>query len=77
VRSGKNVILQVRNTCHVPVNLVKTGGNGPAAISVPARSTAIVRFTTAETDTPLDLPYTVTNFLIAPGTGLPVVLRCN
>jgi hypothetical protein len=77
VRSGKNVYLQVRNGCDVPAKLSKTGGNGPASITVPAQATVMVRMSTAENDTPLDLQYTATNFLIAPDTGLPVVLSAD
>ena len=75
VRSGKNVWLQVANTCHADVRLSRTGGHGPATMTVPAGTTALFRFSTPEADTPLDLQYTATNWLIKPETGLPVELR--
>jgi hypothetical protein len=75
VRSGKSVWLQVRNTCSADIKLARSAGNGPASITIPANATALVQMSTAADDTPLDLQYTATNFLIAPGTGLPVVLK--
>ncbi|MGM0490602.1 MAG: Sb-PDE family phosphodiesterase [Planctomycetota bacterium] len=75
VRTGKNVWLQIANSCHADVNLARAGGNGPESMTVPAGATALVRFSTADSDTPLDLRYTVTNWLIKPETGLPVELR--
>jgi hypothetical protein len=75
VRSGKSVWLRIRNTCDADIKLVRSAGNGPASITLPAQATALVRMSTAADDTPLDLQYTATNFLIAPETGLPVVLK--
>jgi hypothetical protein len=74
VRSGKNVWLQLHNACATDFQLVQAGGNGPAAISLPARSTSLVRCSTAAPDTPLELRYTVTNLLVAPEQGLTVDL---
>ncbi len=73
-RSGKNVSLQLHNACDVDLKLVSRGGNGPATMTLPAQTTTLVRFSTAAADTPLDLQYTVTNLLMAPETGLPVVV---
>ena len=74
-RSGKNVWLRIRNRCDMDIKLVRTAGNGPASIAVPAQATRLVEMSTADDDTPLDLQYTAANFLIAPDTGLPVVLK--
>ena len=54
---------------------MRSAGNGPASMTLPARVTTLVQASTAADDTPLDLQYTATNFLIAPETGLPVVLK--
>jgi 3',5'-nucleoside bisphosphate phosphatase len=75
VRSGKNVYLRIANSCDTDIKLTRSGGNGPASIAIPAQATKVVEMTTAAADTPLDLQYTATNFLIAPDTGLPVVLK--
>ena len=75
VRSGKNVWLQVANTCHADISLTRSGGNGPESLTLPAGTTALFRISTAKPDTPLDLRYTATNWLIKPDTGLPVVLK--
>ena len=74
-RSGKSVWLRIRNACDADIKLARSAGNGPAAITLPAQVTTLVRMSTAADDTPLDLQYTATNFLIAPETGLPVVLK--
>ncbi|MHB0956947.1 MAG: Sb-PDE family phosphodiesterase [Pirellulaceae bacterium] len=75
VRSGKSVWLQIHNSCSAEIKLVRLTGNGPDSITLPAQATTLVRFSTAADDTPLDLQYTAANFLIAPETGLPVVLN--
>ena len=74
VRSGKNVWIQLHNACEADLQLASTGGNGPGSISLPARSTTLVRFSTNKPDTPLELQYRVTNMLVAPEQGLPVNL---
>jgi 3',5'-nucleoside bisphosphate phosphatase len=75
IRSGKTAWLRVRNAWDVDVQLTRTGDVGPGSIKLPARATTLVRVTTAEPDSPLDLRYVATNLLIAPETGLPVVLK--
>ena len=75
VRSGKNVWLQIHNSCEADIQLARAGGNGPAGMTLPAHTTVLVEISTAAADTPLDLQYTATNFLMAPETGLPVVLN--
>jgi hypothetical protein len=77
VRSGKTVWLRIRNDCDADVKLARSAGNGPASLTLPARVTTLVQMSTAADDTPLDLCYTATNFLIAPDTGLPVVLKTD
>ena len=44
-------------------------------IRLPARSTSLVKIGTKTPDKPLELKYTATNFLVAPGKSLDVVLR--
>jgi hypothetical protein len=75
VRQGKAAWLRIRNTCDVDIQLAREGDMGPASLALPARTTSLVRVNTASADTPLDLRYTATNFLIAPETGLSVVLQ--
>ena len=75
VRSGKTVYLRIRNGCSTDIKLARAAGNGPASITLPAQATTLVQMSTAAEDTPLDLQYTATDFLIAPNTGLPVVLK--
>jgi hypothetical protein len=69
------VYLRIRNSCDTDIKLARSAGNGPASITLPAQATTFVEMSTAADDTPLDLQYTATSFLIAPDTGLPVVLK--
>jgi hypothetical protein len=75
VRSGKTVYLRISNNCSTDIRLERTAGNGPSAMTLPAQATRLFQVTTAAEDTPLDLQYTAASFLIAPETGLPVVLK--
>jgi len=75
VRRGRNVWLQIANGCSADVELIRSGGNGPQSMTLPACTTALVRFSTATPETPLDLQYMATNLLVAPETGLPVKLE--
>ena len=77
IRSGKTAWLQIRNSCDADIKLSRTAGVGPASITLAAGVTTIVRVSTAAPDTPLDLRYTATNFLVAPETGLAVVLKTD
>jgi hypothetical protein len=73
-RSGKTVWVQIRNASDADVELVGTGGPGPQELTLPAAATTLVKVAAAEGNGPLELKYTATNFLVAPDTGLPVVL---
>ncbi len=75
LRGGKTSWLQYHNSCDVDIQLERRGGNGPAKLTLPARTTTLVRVNTSAPDTPLDFQYTATNLVIAPKTGLPVVLK--
>ena len=75
LRSGKTAWLQIHNSCDANITLVRRGGNGPGKVVFPAQTTTLVRIDLATPDTPLDLRYTATNFLVAPETGLPVVIN--
>ena len=62
-------------TCALPIfEYERVGKSGPAKISVPARSTALVRAPLAEDGGSQNLPYLIKNILIAPDTGLPVTI---
>ena len=67
--------MQIHNSCDANITLVRRGGNGPGKVVFPAQTTTLVRIDLATPDTPQDLRYTATNFLVAPETGLPVVIN--
>ena len=70
----KTVWVQIRNHCDAQIDLEKTGALGPPQLTLPGRTTSLVKIAVAKTTEPLQLKYTATNFLIGPETGLPVVL---
>jgi len=75
LRSDKAVWVQIRNACDADIRLERSGNLGPAQLELPARAMILVKIGVAGGTEPLELRYTAKNFLIAPGTGLPVVLR--
>jgi len=72
-RRGKDYVsTKVANRMDVEVQLERTGSAGPASITLPPRSTTMVRIGTKSPNEPVDLTYEATNFLVAPGEGLSV-----
>ena len=63
---------EVENTSPVTFELERTGDAGPGRITLPARSSTLVRLTTPLDADSIELAYTVNNALVAPGKGLPV-----
>lgn len=75
LRSGNALFLEVHNRSDVPVRATRQSGHGPAKVTLPPRSTCLFRLAAPRANEPIELNYTVTNFLIAPDTGLPVDLQ--
>lgn len=75
LRSEKSIWVQIHNDCDADVRLQRLSGLGPAELELPAGTTSLVRINIAKPAEPLKLKYTAANFLIAPDTGLPVVLE--
>lgn len=67
--------VHIRNTCDADIHLERSGDLGPAKLELPAQSTFLARIDTSANASLTELRYTATNFLIAPATGLPVVLK--
>ena len=75
LRSQNTVWVEIRNGSSADIRLQRTGGGGPNELNLPARSTSIVKIKTPTPTEPLELRYTVTNFLIGVDAGLPVVFQ--
>ncbi|MCL5278983.1 MAG: Sb-PDE family phosphodiesterase [Planctomycetes bacterium] len=74
-RGGKKVVLfTVRNDSDLPVELQRTGKLGPKEQNLPGNTSARMKISVDDTEKPIELSYTATNFLIAPEKGLPVKL---
>jgi len=71
---GNVVRFQVKNHSDIDVELERTGRAGPKSLLLPARATALVKTKVADLEAPVELQYTVQNFLIGPNKGLPVSL---
>jgi len=67
--------LPVHNRCEADVHLQRTGGPGPEEITLPARSTTLLRLRVQRAPQPIELQYTATNFWISPEQGLSVTLK--
>lgn len=72
--SGKNLWVKIHNVSDVDVELERSGGVGPLLLTLPARTTSLVRIITDQ-PAPLELQYKATNFLVGPEENLPVVLK--
>ena len=75
LRNENVVWTKVRNVCDLDIVLKRTGELGPMELRLPARATTLLKIVAKTPDEPLDLKYSATNFLIAPGKNLDVVLR--
>lgn len=75
LRTQNRVYFILRNRSIFPVKLERRGKIGPGTINIPAEATVLVWVGTNQPKAPLELEYVVTNWWIAPDTGLPVVLR--
>jgi hypothetical protein len=71
-REGKTVRFTVRNDSALPMEFRREGKVGPEQVSLPPESSVRVRINVNSLESPVGLSYVVKNFLIAPGTGLPV-----
>ena len=69
------VSVPVRNQCQADICLEPIGKARPGPIVVPAMSTILLRAPAVVAGKSVTLKYTATNFLIAPGRGMPVTLN--
>jgi hypothetical protein len=66
---------KIRNVSAFDVHLARTGGPGPPELTLPARSTSLLKVNVERSVRPIVLSYTAANFLIGPEEGLPVSLE--
>jgi len=72
---GNNTVrFRLKNNCDIDLELERTGKVGPKTLTLPAGAAALVRTRVSDPEKPVELGYTVTNFVIAPEKGLPVTL---
>ena len=75
LRAGNDVWVRVRNRSPFDLKLSRTAGPGPERIELPATTVSLLKIRLPENGTATEFAYTVDNFLIEPGIGLPVVRR--
>jgi len=75
LRTDKAVWTTIRNLSAMDIQLQRTGALGPDRLRCPAGMTTLLRVDVQQSDEPIELSYTVSNFWITPETGLPVTLR--
>jgi len=73
-RDGKVVRFTLRNVSDLPLELQRTDGPGPKELVLPGEAVMRVRVNAGNPEKPVEMSYTVKNFLIAPEEGLPVGL---
>ncbi|NQV32558.1 MAG: histidinol-phosphatase [Phycisphaeraceae bacterium] len=71
-KETSTVWFEVANTSPVTFELKRTGRMGPTQVTLPARTVTLVRMTVPMEAYSVDMAYTVSNVLVAPGEGLPV-----
>lgn len=71
---NKAVRFTVRNDSDLPIELAGAGKLGPKELSLPANTSTRVRVGVSGEEKQIELPYTASNFLIAPEKGMPVNL---
>jgi len=75
LRTNNALWVKMANGSAVDIRLENRGQLGPAELVLPADSVTLVRIAGRNLDGPLALPYTATNFLVAPDRSLDVTLR--
>jgi hypothetical protein len=71
-REGKVARFTIRNDSDLPLDMVRVGGVGPKEFTLPANAVMRMKVNAESEEKPVELEYTVKNFVIAPGKGLPV-----
>ena len=66
------VWFEVANASPVTFQLERTGRTGPGRLTLPARSATLMRLTAPVSAESIEVAYTVSNALVAPGQGLSV-----
>lgn len=74
LRTKSGLVVEVRNRSEADIRLVREGKTGPQQLTLPAQTTTLLSLHGVESDQPVELDYTVTNFLVAPGKGLRIKL---
>ncbi len=73
-RGKAHIFFAVENSLPCDLVLKQAGNVGPAEIVLPAKATALIRLPAKEPNSPQELKYTVSNWLVAPQKGLDVTL---
>ena len=75
LKGGNTVWVKIRNECDLDVVLQRVDAPGPLELTLPARTTSLVKIRVSDASQPLELSYVATNFLIGPEESLPVTMR--
>ena len=72
---NNTVRFALANKYDIGVTLDRVGSTGPKELIIPPNSRALVRVKAENRESPIELSYTVRNFLVGPKKGLAVRLR--
>jgi len=67
--------LEIHNACEINIKLKRTGTLGPHHLVAKANASTLVKIKKKLLSSPFTLEYTASNLLIAPKTGLPIVIN--
>lgn len=73
-REDKVARFTLHNASDLPLELTRQGQLGPKELTLPANSVLRMKLNAPSEDATIELSYVVKNFVIAPGSGLPVNL---
>jgi hypothetical protein len=74
LRQNETIWFEITNNSDIDVRMQRTRQHGPEKLTLPANATTIVKTEINAESAQTKLRYQATNFLIAPGKGLPVDL---
>jgi hypothetical protein len=74
LRTKSELVMEVRNQCQTDITLQPAGRARKKPVVLPAQATILLAIPVSGAIRPTAVQYTATNFLVAPGKGLPVAL---
>lgn len=75
LKNRNTVWVKIRNVSDIDVVLRRAEAPGPLELTLPARTTSLMKISVEDSSLPIELKYVATNFLIGPEESLTVTMR--